>query len=279
MMPLDANTPGARFLNVSAVADGGRIHLTGFYEAAGLIPALVFSVGAPWAANQCLRNICCLWDIADWMRDAEMSKALQTSHCDEHVDLGGLDLMKGNNKAAGRWDVWTVIQPSFVAMLFICLQPFYIWYEIVPIKWEPLSVQWSATWYGQRCYNVLYEGTTVCIHCANAKPDNAEYLFTPNWFNTFQCNWACHEGFVGPNCEISVNAAAAGGSVAAVVGVGALAWFVMMRRYRAIPVKEIIKPEPAINLPPPPTRTVRAEHNMVVFRDNMPVSEIRIKLN
>ena len=284
MLP-DAHTPGARFLNVSAMAEGGQIHFTGFYDAAGLIPAILFSVGVPWAANQCLRNVCCLWDLALAFRDAELFKALETPHCDEHVNVSGLGLMKGNPIDRGRWDVRTQIQPSFIAMLFICLRPFYIWYEVVPIQWNPISVQWSASWYGQRCHNVLYEGRTVCVHCSNTKPDNAEYVFTPNWFRTFHCDWVCHQGYVGPNCELQATTAAAIAVTAlGMVCVGLL--FFCTRRRRAPAFKNItdvfaMEPDDApqrIQLVPPVRSAVRAD-NVIVFRENTPMSEIRIKLN
>ena len=276
MLP-DAHTPGARLVNVTALAEGGQIHFTGFYEAAGLIPAILFSVGVPWAASQCLRNVCCLWDMALAFRDAELFKALQSPHCDEHVNVSALELMKGNAADVGRWDVRTQIQPSFIAMLFICLRPFYIWYEIVPFQWDPISVQWSATWYGQRCNNVIYEGRTVCIHCANAKPDNAEYLFTPNWFRTFHCDWVCHSGYVGPNCEISVSMAVGGSMGAVGVLFAALVWWALCARRRRLapqPTKEplLARCEPEVRRRPP-------DANMIVFRENPSMSEIRIKLN
>ena len=286
MLP-DAHTPGARFVNVTALAEGGQIHFTGFYEAAGLIPAILFSVGVPWAASQCLRNVCCLWDMALAFRDAELFKALQSPHCDEHVNVSALELMKGNAADVGRWDVRTQIQPSFIAMLFICLRPFYIWYEVVPIQWNPISVQWSSTWYGQRCHNVLYEGRTVCVHCANAKPSNAEYIFTVNWFRTFHCDWVCHPGYVGPNCEVGVNAAV-GISIAAVgaLCVGVL-FFCFSRRKRASGFKDVSQmfarevetAEPQrLQLTAPVVRS-RTDSNVITFRENTPVSEIRIKLN
>ena len=286
-MPPDAYTPGARFWNVSAaVSDDGRIHLSGHYTCAGLIPALVFSVGAPWAASQCVRNVCCLWDLANTMRDAELVRALGSPHCDERVDLSGVNLMKeGNAPGSGRWDVRTSIQPSFVAMLFICLQPFYVWYEVVPLRWQSMSVPWSATWYGQPCRNVPYgDGSTVCIHCANEKPERSEYVFTPNWFRSFRCDWVCHEGYVGSGCEVSTSAAAAAAiGVVGVSLVGALVF--VLRRAASHHHQEGMKAGAAeiLTLQTPASMmkggTIKVDHNLIVFRDNLPVSEIRIKLN
>ena len=285
MVP-DAHTAGARFLNVTAMAESGQIHFTGFFEASGLIPAILFSVGAPWVANQCLRNVCCLWDIALAFRDADLFKALGSPHCDEHVNVSALELMKGNAADASRWDVHTQIQPSFIAMLFICLQPFYIWYEVVPIQWNPISVQWSSSWYGQRCHNVLYEGKTVCVHCANAKPDNAEYVFTVNWFRTFHCDWVCHAGYVGPNCEIGVNAAVGVSITAVGAACVGLLYFCFSRKRRATGFKstpdmfarEAEPDTPRLQFAPPVVRT-RPESNVITFRENTTPSEIRIKLN
>jgi hypothetical protein len=292
-MQLDALTPGAHFHNITATADGDHIRFSGLYEAgAGLIPAIVFAVGnAPWTMNldQCIRNVCCLWEIAQTLRDAEMIRALGTQYCDEHVNVSKVDLLKGNS-ATGRWDVRTTIQPSFIAMLFISITPFFIWHEIAPLEWTPLSVQWNAVWYGQPCHNVLYAGRTVCVNCVNEKPPNADYVFTANWFRTFHCDWTCRTGFKGPNCEIDV-ALAIGISAGAVglLAVG-LIMFVMRRRWfccqsspkgalAAMPevMVTVVQPPP----PPPPlvSRQSTVRSDVITFKDMPNVNEIRIKFH
>ena len=298
-MQLDASTPGARFMNVSAQAEGGHIHFTGFYESAasGFYPAVVFSVGnSPWIVDQCVRNVCCLWEIAQTLRDSEMLKSLGTPYCDEHLNVSSVNLMKGNVPHMGRWDVRTIIQPSFVAMLFISLAPFYIFHEIVPLQWAPLSVQWNAVWYGQPCHNVEYEGRTVCVHCANAKPDNADYIFTASWFKSFNCEWVCRTGYKGPNCEIDVALAVGISSGAVGLLAVALIFFCMRRRWTACMTR---RPQPAPPLaftetvppavsglperPMSPPRVQRgvggpgARPDMIVFKENL--GEIRIKFN
>ena len=203
-LPLDSDSRSPRFYNVSAHVDvSGRIHLNGVYDASDLIPVLLFSVGVPWV-EPCLRHVCCLWDVLDRYRDHALMDVLGTP-CDEHVNLTTKDLTRGNGQTKGRWDVNTMIHPSFVAMLFLCLNPvFYMYYEIVPVEWEAGSVHWSASWYGQPCHQVTYtDGRKLCIYCANEKPDNARFVFTPNWFQTFQCKWECLPGFMGPGCELS----------------------------------------------------------------------------
>ena len=203
-LPLDSDSRSPRFYNVSAHVDvSGRIHLNGAYDASDLIPVLLFSVGVPWV-EPCLRHVCCLWDVLDRYRDHALMDVLG-SPCDEHVNLTSKDLTRGNGQTKGRWDVNTMIHPSFVAMLFLCLNPvFYMYYEIVPVEWEAGSVHWSSSWYGQPCHQVTYtDGRKLCIYCANEKPDNARFVFTPNWFQTFQCKWECLPGFMGPGCELS----------------------------------------------------------------------------
>ena len=303
-MQLDASTPGAQFLNVSAAADGDYIHLTGFYEAsAGIYPAVVFSVGnAPWVVDSCVRNVCCLWEIALALRDSDMIKSLGAPYCDEHLNVSGVNLMKGNVLDTGRWDVRTTIQPSFVAMLFICLQPLYIWHSIIPLQWSPLSVQWNAAWYGEPCFNVEYEGRTVCVHCANRKPANADYVFTANWFKSFNCDWVCRTGYKGPNCEIDVVLAV--GLCSGAVGLLAvLILFWCMRKrwtklcccWRGKPrtaqplvcVQDPTVPDNVIvpsriterSMSPPLAEGVklRAQSDVITFRDNL--SEIRIKFH
>ncbi len=219
MLPLDSNSRGPRFYNVSAHVDGatGQIHLSGAYDAADLVPVLLFSVGAPWV-EPCLRHVCCLWDVLERYRDHALMDALG-SPCDERVNLTSKDLMKGNVGGGRRWEVSTMIHPSFVAMLFLCLSPvFYMYYEIVPIEWEAGSAHWSSAWYGQPCHQVTYtDGRKLCIYCANEKPENARFVFTPNWFQTFQCKWECLPGFMGPGCELSTGLAVSIG--AGIVGV------------------------------------------------------------
>lgn len=177
--------------------------MNGMYDASDLIPVLLFSVGVPWV-EPCLRHVCCLWDVLERYRDHALIDALG-SPCDERVNLTSKDLMKGSKAQNGHWEVNTMIHPSFVAMLFLCLSPvFYMYYEIVPVEWEAGSLRWSSAWYGQPCHQVTYtDGRKLCIYCANEKPGNAQYVFTPNWFQTFQCKWECNPGFMGPGCELS----------------------------------------------------------------------------
>ena len=40
------------------------------------------------------------------------------------------------------------------------------------------------------------------------------YVFSADWFQTFECRWVCDPGYTGPNCEVPLDAAIyAGGSV------------------------------------------------------------------
>ena len=120
MFPFDSITHGARFLNVTASIGNDLIQLDGTYEApADLIPVLLFSAGVPWA-EPCVRNVCCLWDVAERYRDHDLISALGPT-CDEKADLRKMNLMKGNRAGTGRWNVSTLIHPSFVAMLFLAV--------------------------------------------------------------------------------------------------------------------------------------------------------------
>ena len=217
-MLLDSDSRGPRLFNVSARADAsGQIHLGGVYDASDLIPVLLFSVGVPWV-EPCLKHVCCLWDVLERYRDHALMDALGPT-CDERVNLTTKDLMKGNTGKTGQWEVTTMIHPSFVAMLFLCLGPvFCMYHEIVPVQWETGSARWSSAWYGQPCHQVTYtDGRKLCIYCANEKPANAQFVFTPNWFQTFQCKWECVAGFMGPGCELSTGLVVSVG--AGVVGV------------------------------------------------------------
>ena len=296
-MEIDFVTPGAHFHNITAMADGDHIRLTGLFgSGTGLIPAIVFAVGnAPWVSNldQCIRNVCCLWEIAQALRDAEMLRALGGPYCDERLNVSGIDLMKGNLQDAGQWSVRTMIQPSFVAMLFISMVPFYIWHEIIPLEWAPLSVQWNAVWYGQPCHNVQYAGRTVCVHCVNSKPTNSDYVFTANWFRTFHCDWRCRTGFKGPNCEIDVSLAIGLSAGAAGLLAVALIFFCMRRRWfwwcvqTAAPRSVVMEATPAPvvvaatprTAPSSPSIAASVRSEIITFKDMPNMNEFRIKFN
>jgi hypothetical protein len=283
MLPLDSDSHGPRFYNVSAHVDTtGQIHLRGAYDASDLIPVLLFSVGTPWV-EPCLRHVCCLWDVLERYRDHALMDALG-SPCDEKVNLTAKDLMKGN-AVSGQWEVNTMIHPSFVAMLFLCLSPvFCMYYEIVPMEWETGSAHWSSAWYGQPCHQVTYtDGRKLCIYCANEKPDNARYVFTPNWFQTFQCKWECNPGFMGPGCELSVGLVMGAG--AGVLGVLCLSCVVgvILNAWRMGGVKKVdslssvIIPPISLVPQPSPAKASRFNHDVISFKEDGP-QEIRIKL-
>lgn len=281
MFPLDSNSRGPRFYNVSANVDTtGRIHLSGVYDASDLIPVLLFSVGVPWV-EPCLRHVCCLWDVLERYRDHALIDALG-SPCDERVNLTSKDLLKGNSPNTGRWEVSTMIHPSFVAMLFLCLGPvFLMYYEIIPLQWEAGSLRWSSAWYGQPCHQVTYtDGRKLCIYCVNEKPENAQYVFTPNWFQSFQCKWECLPGFMGPGCELSTGMVATIGAgvagvlcLSCVLGVAVSMW----RRTKSVVV---VKEKPVEHVAVEPTKkmiTARINHEVITFKDEG-LHEIRIKL-
>lgn len=300
LFPLDSDSRGPRFYNVSAHVDDatGQIHLNGVYDAADLLPVLLFSVGTPWV-EPCLRHVCCLWDVVERYRDHALLEAL-SAPCDERVNLTSKDLMKrggGSGMTKGRWEVNTMIHPSFVAMLFLCLSPvFYMYYEIVPIEWETGSAHWSSAWYGQPCHQVTYaDGRRLCIHCANEKPENAKFVFTPNWFQTFQCKWECLPGFMGPGCELSTGLVVSIGAaivgvlcVSCVVGVIVSAWrttttkgvVAIQKKQMETVYTQLLSPRKDSAVPlsitkPPTSRMVN--HDVISFKDDG-MQEIRIKL-
>ena len=120
------------------------------------------------------------------------------------------------------------------------------------------------------------DGRDVCIYCANAKPDNAAYSFTADWFQTFKCPWTCNSGFVGPNCEIGADTAiyASVGVVAASCVAGVLAFaFGGGRRRKDVVVKhevaEVVREKEVL-------KAVMRTAEMIEFKENL--GEIRIKL-
>ena len=275
MFPFDSITHGARFLNVTASIGNDLIQLDGTYEApADLIPVLLFSAGVPWA-EPCVRNVCCLWDVAERYRDHDLISALGPT-CDEKADLSKMDLMKGNRAGTGRWNVSTLIHPSFVAMLFLAPGVFYMYHQIVPLQWaDSSSVHWRSSWYGQPCNEVLYpDGRRVCIYCANSKPANAVFVFSADWFATFQCQWACKPGFIGPNCEIAVDTLMYGGVIAITALCLVTLAVILLCCWRGRR-----RPEPPPKPPPLPVVVVRPAAEMITFKDlNCSQHEIRIKL-
>jgi hypothetical protein len=294
--PLDSDTRGARFLNLTAAVKGDHLELSGLFQSQDLLPILLFSVGTQWV-EPCVKHVCCLWDIAERYKDHDLLTALGPT-CNENVDLSTLDLLKGNDGARSAWTVDTMIHPSFVAMLFVTLAPvFYMYYEILPMQWvDGGSAHWQASWYGQPCHQVMYPNNQqVCIACFNSKPENAVFVFSANWFSTFQCDWRCKPGFVGPNCEITVNVAVyvAGCLMATLLLSGMIVCVLGERRRRkqamdedhadgAAPSENTIVPaaqriQPANVVVPPMAVDIgkkRPTTDIIAFKEN---AEIRIK--
>ena len=211
------------------------------------------------------------------------------------MNLTEKNLMKGSEVSAlpkstiQQWDLISRVHPNYVVMLFLCLAPvFYMYYEVVPIQWvEKTSVAWSASWYGEPCHMVMYpDGREVCIHCSNSKPQHSTYIFSADWFQTFECRWQCHSGYTGSNCEVSIDTAIyASGGVFIVLCVAGVVLAATNRKVvrksvktTPLPVQEDVPPqEPAKQMDPPAqpaSRTMRSE--MIAFKDNA-IGEIRIK--
>jgi hypothetical protein len=135
----------------------------------------------------------------------------------------------------------------------------------------------------------------VCIACFNSKPENAVFVFSANWFSTFQCDWRCKPGFVGPNCEITVNVAVyvAGCLMATLLLSGMIVCVLGERRRRkqamdedhadgAAPSENTIVPaaqriQPANVVVPPMAVDIgkkRPTTDIIAFKEN---AEIRIK--
>ena len=235
----DSATRGAHLFNVTARLFEDRLRFTGTFDAAELLPVLLFSVGVAWA-EPCVNHVCCLWEIGNRYRDNDLLSAIG-ERCDENMNFTGRRLMKGSTVTdlgttavtkLQQWDLTTRIHPNFIIMLFVCVAPiFYMYYELVPVQWiERRSVTWSSAWYGDLCHTVAYpDGREVCIHCSNPKPQHSAYVFSADWFQTFECRWVCDPGYTGPNCEVPLDAAIyAGGSVfvvACVAGVMLVAMY------------------------------------------------------
>jgi hypothetical protein len=214
---LDSYAPGARFLNVTASARGGRLLLSGAYRSpAGLLPVLLFSAGVPWLEEEARAPTACwLRGLARRYRDPGLEAAAGAA-CEGGRSLmsGGVDLLKGNapppadSGGDATWTVNTTAHPSFVAMLFVGAAET-VYRQVLPLRWtEASTVRWQSSWQGRPCHTVVYpNGQPVCIACFNTKPDNAVFVFSANWFTTFQCRWVCKPGFAGPGCEVEVDLA------------------------------------------------------------------------
>lgn len=268
--PLDSYTSGVSFHNLSASIKGSAIHLEGQFTSSDFIPILLFSVGVPWMRPLC-QDPCCLWDMARRYMDTELASALGPTCNASVLSENNPRLMKSARSGPTTWTLDTNLHPSFVAMLFVCLQPrFELQYGIMPISWADSStvMRWSASWAGQPCHQVRYpDGRQVCIACFNSKPDKAVFVFSADWFNTFQCQWACEPGYLGPNCEVPLDLVVylSGG----IVGV-ALVVLMIVCRSRGGSVKAV-KSEPA----QAPVITTSLKSEMITFKEGM---EIRIKL-
>ena len=292
-MTFDLVTRGAHLFNVTARTQDDRLRFTRSFDAAELLPVLIFSVGIPWI-KLCVDSVCCLWDVATRYQDDDLIAAIGKT-CNQQMNFTGVELMKGSAVTTGKetniaqWDLTTRVHPNFVIMLFLCLSPvFYMYYEVVPIQWvERKSVTWSASWYGEPCHTMIYpDGREICIHCSNSKPAHSTYVFSADWFRTFECKWTCNSGYTGPNCEVDINVTLyACGGVFIVLCIAGVALF-MTNRSRLIVLKSVKETplvtkdtEEIVEQPPPIAAAVRSfpvRSEMISFKDNA-VGEIRIK--
>jgi hypothetical protein len=303
----DSVTRGAHLFNVTARVYEDRLRFTGIFDAAELLPVLLFSVGVPWV-EPCVKNVCCLWEMGNRYKDNDLLSAIG-ERCDEHMNFTGRRLMKGSvvtspadTATLKQWDLTTRIHPNFVIMLFVCLAPvFYMYYERVPVQWiERGSVTWSAAWYGDLCHTVTYpDGREVCIHCSNPKPQHSTYVFSADWFQTFECRWVCDSGYTGPNCEVALDAAIyAGGSMFVVMCITGMILVAMYGRTlgggrvvggkgKKEPLGEEMTIESGISstatssvsiVQPRAPAQVAMRSEVISFRDNSAINEIRIKL-
>lgn len=55
----------------------------------------------------------------------------------------------------------------------------------------------------QPCYTVSIpqKPFEICMQCTNPKPVHASYIWTPDWYKDFQCNWECNTGYSGVTCS------------------------------------------------------------------------------
>lgn len=281
-MAFDSITHGAHLFNVTARVQGDRLRFTGTFDSAELLPVLIFSAGVPWV-EPCVRDVCCLWDVAQRYKDEDLMMALGPS-CGS-ANLTARQLMKGSGRTAvgggvEQWDLTTLNHPNFVAMLFLCITPvFYMYYEVVPVQWvERDSVVWSTSWYGDVCHTVVYpDGREICIHCANAKPPNSLYVFSPEWFQTFECKWVCVTGYTGPGCEMSLDVVIyAVGAVFAVLCVAGVAIVAVYGRgLRRLGNVKLVD-EKHVSMVSVPDKETKSE--MIAFKEDM-MGEIRFKFS
>ena len=133
----DSVTRGAHLYNVTALLFEDRLRFTGTFDAAELLPVLLFSVAVAWA-EPCVHHVCCLWKIGNRYRDNDMLSVICV-WSDEGMNFTERRLMKGGTvtrlmgTTLQQLDLTTHIHPNFVIMLFVCVAPiFYMYYELVP---------------------------------------------------------------------------------------------------------------------------------------------------
>jgi hypothetical protein len=204
-MILDGGTAaGAGLLSVSALANGTTMRVSGRYEAGGMMPILVWpKTGLPWG-NPCrsASDLCCVREVVKLYRSDALAAAVRAagpSGCPRQ--LGG-GLVEGSlpGMEAGR-GTFTAFVPSatpFVAMLFVHTDPFFVLDSVQQFRALPtgdVEVRTMAT--SGPCHHVAPPGLsfTVCMHCNNALPPNAHFVWTQSWYVDLRCDLECNEGY------------------------------------------------------------------------------------
>lgn len=195
-MLLDGEAAPAGLVSVRAHVNNSLLVISGVFEVGSTIPVLLWPSmpGQIWV-NTCRGAIsaCCLREMP--YRNDALAAAPACS-------LFG-NLVEGSRPGVfsdiGRFSVAVPMDTSFVAMLFVHQDPFYVidGYQTITMLGDGtvdirLSVQSSP------CYSVQVPGKQlyVCMVCGNVSPSNAHFIWTPTWFVRHQCDWECDVGFI-----------------------------------------------------------------------------------
>lgn len=208
-MLIDGLAPPVGLNSIVARSNGSHFTMDGKFFYGTSVPIMFWPKESEAWVNYCSneKNLCCLKTMVQHYRNDQL-EGLIGNQCIEALpnDLVTNSAPHVSMVKPGQFHAIIPSTTHFVGILFINLDPFYIIDAYQSFKMVVDGVVESNFVIAHNpCYSVVVPNTmvSVCMHCNNILPANAKFVWTPNWYVNYECDWQCLANHVknGPGCE------------------------------------------------------------------------------
>ena len=280
-MLIDGMASPIGLTSIVARTNGSHYSMDGRFSSSNTVPIMLWPDQKKDWINHCenARDLCCLRDIVKDYRN-DVLKSLQGESCLLSLPKELVTNSMPNVKLiqSGKFDAIIPSSTEFVALLFVSFNPFFILDAYQGFKMVVDGVVESNIVIAHNpCYSVVVPGTlaSVCMHCNNPLPSNAKFIWTANWYLSYQCNWQCNSEYVknGVVCE---KAKLELPSIEIVVGCGSslVIMLILVCLYRYRNSHKVIEPLPTLEEEKLLPRT-----DMIQFKGDLKDLQLRVKKN